>query len=70
MATQTVTYKGKVINIQGDGGAVQMTIDGKSIQVQFDDANNRYMATEFLAYTDYASPLALAKAIVDSGTNR
>lgn len=66
MSKQTIHYKGKTITIEGQEAEAQIMVDGQLIPVQFDPATSRYMAFDYLAYSDYTTPLGLAKAIVDS----
>ena len=70
MATQKVTYKNSRIEMSGEGGQTKMKINGTPVRVGFDPATGKYLALEHLAYSQFDSPLDLAKALIDSGSIR
>lgn len=62
--TDEETYKNKKIIISDDKS--HLTIDGKEIQVDFDEDAKKYSLYSVLPYTTFATLLDLAKAIVDN----
>jgi len=57
------TYKDKKITISDDG--LHLTIDGKEIEVNFDDDAKNYSSYDVLPYDAFDTLLDLAKAIID-----
>ena len=58
------TYKDKKITISDEKS--YLTIDGKEIQVDFDEDAKKYSLYSVLPYATFATLLDLAKAIVDN----
>ena len=68
MSKQTVIYKNSHIEISGEGEQTELRIDGKLINIHFDPATDKYVAFNYLAYSQFTTALDLARAIVDSST--
>lgn len=58
------TYKNKKITVSDD--KLHLTIEGKEIQVDFDEDAKNYSSYDVLPYATFPTLLDLAKAIIDN----
>ena len=65
MPDEEEIYQGKRILVKSDDKGSRLDIDGEQVRISGDPDTGSY-GTNLLAYRQYTSPMALAKAMIDN----